>query len=77
MNIFLSKDELVTLTGRKQRNKQLKQLIAMNLPFYPDAFGWPKVLRSVVENAATQKNTPYPKTINLKKLTSFGGSHGA
>lgn len=77
MNIFLSKDELATLTGRKQRNKQLKQLIAMHLPFYPDAFGWPKVLRSVVENTAPPKNTHFPKTVNFEKLASAGGSHGA
>ena len=49
MSTFLSKAEVSELTGRKQRLKQIQQLASMNIDFTIDAFGWPKVLRKLVE----------------------------
>lgn len=73
--MFLTKDELVELTGRKQRTKQLKQLNEMQVPYIPDALGWPKVYRGAVEslfcNSARQSKK---KGLNLKALS--GTVHG-
>ncbi|WP_205994309.1 MULTISPECIES: DUF4224 domain-containing protein [unclassified Pseudoalteromonas] len=49
MSTFLSKTEVAELTGRKQRQKQIEQLISMHITFTLDAFGWPKVLRKTIE----------------------------
>lgn len=49
MQMFLSQVEVAELTGRKQRRKQVEQLIFMRIPFTLDAFGWPKVLRQTIE----------------------------
>lgn len=49
MSLFLSKEEIAELTGRKQRQKQVEQLTAMRITFTLDAFGWPKVLRKSIE----------------------------
>lgn len=49
MSLFLSKEEIAELTGRKQRQKQVEQLIVMRITFTLDAFGWPKVLRKSIE----------------------------
>lgn len=49
MSTFLSKAEVAELTGRKQRQKQVEQLISMHITFTLDAFGWPKVLRKTIE----------------------------
>lgn len=64
MNTFLSKSEIVELTGRKQRQKQIEQLAAMHIVFTIDAFGWPKVLRKTLEaelgavnSSSTRRNT--------------------
>ena len=49
MSLFLSKEEIAELTGRKQRQKQVEQLTAMRITFTLDAFGWTKVLRKSIE----------------------------
>lgn len=49
VSTFLSKTEVAELTGRKQRQKQIEQLISMHITFTLDAFGWPKVLRKTIE----------------------------
>ncbi|CAM3746470.1 MULTISPECIES: DUF4224 domain-containing protein [Pseudoalteromonas] len=47
--LFLNKQEMNELTGRKQKKRQVEQLIQLQLPFTLDAFGWPKVLRKTIE----------------------------
>ncbi|MFC3031051.1 DUF4224 domain-containing protein [Pseudoalteromonas fenneropenaei] len=47
--LFLNKQEMSELTGRKQRQKQVEQLVSMQILFTLDAFGWPKVLRKTIE----------------------------
>jgi hypothetical protein len=75
MQLFLSQVEVAELTGRKQRRKQVEQLIFMRLPFTLDAFGWPKVLRQTIEaelGLAKHCVDTVPLTINYDKLSSFG-----
>lgn len=77
METFLSRDEVAELTGRKQRRKQVEQLIFMRLPFTLDAFGWPKILRKTLEaDLGLTKHCAdtAPLTINYDKLSSFGNA---
>lgn len=46
---FLNPDELVELTGCKQRSRQILQLRKMGLAFWVNAAGNPVVSRSVIE----------------------------
>jgi len=50
---FLTRDEIVILTGRKMKSKQAEALRAMGIPFYMNACNIPVVPRSVIES---QKN---------------------
>lgn len=47
--MFLSAEELVQLTGRKARSKQIDVLRRMGIPFFVNALGRPVVARSSVE----------------------------
>ncbi|MFM0301436.1 DUF4224 domain-containing protein [Paraburkholderia sediminicola] len=47
--MFLSIEELVQLTGRKMKAKQIIALRAMGVPFFVNAFGQPVVARVAIE----------------------------
>lgn len=47
--MFLSTNDLVELTGRKFRVKQIEALRCMGIPFFVNALGRPVVARSAVE----------------------------
>lgn len=47
--MFISKEELVELTGRKIRSKQIDALRRMGVPFFVNACGRAVVARSVIE----------------------------
>lgn len=47
--MFLSIEELVQLTGRKVKAKQITALRAMGVPFFVNALGQPVVARVAVE----------------------------
>lgn len=47
--MFLTKEELAILTGRKTKSKQVEQLRKMRLPFWINAMGAPVVARSTIE----------------------------
>lgn len=49
MSMFLTKEELAILTGRKKKNLQLEQLRKMGVPFFVNAVGVPVVARVVIE----------------------------
>ncbi len=49
MNLFLERNEIVEITGRKQKGKQITQLHKMRIPFEVNALGYPVVLRGYVE----------------------------
>ncbi len=48
-NAFLNAKELIDLTGRRIKSKQIEALRAMGLPFFINAIGKPVVSRSVIE----------------------------
>ncbi|MFM0508625.1 DUF4224 domain-containing protein [Paraburkholderia sp. RL17-373-BIF-A] len=49
--MFLSTQELVQLTGRKVKKKQIEALRRMGLPFFVNALGRPVVARAAVEGS--------------------------
>lgn len=63
--LFLTEEELATLTGRRIRSKQIEALRAMLIPFRVNAIGHPVVTRAAVlgyipakADAANQGWTP-------------------
>ena len=48
-NIFLEREEVVTLTGRKLKRHQIDALRRMGITFFVNATGHPVVTRSAVE----------------------------
>lgn len=48
-DMFLTKDEVAELTGRKVKSKQVEQLRKMGLPFWVNALNAPVVPRSAVD----------------------------
>ena len=76
MNIytdFLSREELLFLTGRKQQAKMIEQLNEMGIPFVTNAHGTPivrrdyaapKSIRMITEPA----NEPFPLPNVLKSV---------
>lgn len=75
METFLTRDEVVELTGRKQRQKQVEQLVVMQIPFILDAFRRPKVLRKAIESSLISDvhcSDPVPLSINYEKLALAG-----
>jgi hypothetical protein len=47
--MFLNQDEVVTLTGRKNKGHQIQALRKMGLPFFVNACGQPVVTGVAVE----------------------------
>jgi hypothetical protein len=52
-NMFLTKEEVTELTGRKTKSKQVEQLRKMPIPFWLNAAGAPIVARSTIEGKPT------------------------
>ena len=48
-NMFLSQDDLVALTGRRIKSKQIEALRRMGLPFWVNAVGKPVVSVTAIE----------------------------
>lgn len=55
MSTFLNCEDIVFLTGRKTKTKQVEALRKMGLPFWVNAIGKPVVTVSAVEG---RKNVP-------------------
>lgn len=53
-DMFLTKDEIATLTGRKTKSKQIEALRKMALPFWVKASDAPVVPRSAIEGRRVQ-----------------------
>lgn len=47
--MFLTDDELATLTGRKQARRQIEALRTMGIPFRVNALGKPVVTKAIIE----------------------------
>ena len=75
MNTFLTHEEIVELTGRKQRTKQVLQLQRMRILFILDALGRPKVLRRNLEDEllGSTNTASAIKSINYSSLESKRG----
>ena len=56
--MFLNADELVLLTGRHRKAKQIQQLRVMGIPFYVNASGHPVVARAVVNGIRPEPFQP-------------------
>lgn len=52
MSMFLTKEELATLTGRKIKSLQIEQLRKMGVPFFVNAVGQAVVARAAIEGPA-------------------------
>lgn len=48
-DMFLTKEEVAILTGRKFKSKQIEALRMMRLPFWVNAIGSPVVARAAIE----------------------------
>lgn len=59
MSTFLSQNDVVELTGRKNRKLQAAALKKMGVPFWVNAIGKPVVPRTAIEGRA---EAPKPKT---------------
>lgn len=60
---FLSKEDMVTLTGAKTKSKQIAQLRKMGLLFWVNALGVPVVPRSAIDGRATTAPTVKPEWV--------------
>ena len=59
-SLFLSKDDVIALTGRKVKKLQIEMLKRMALPFWVNAIGHPMVPLSAINGPAKQPE-PAPK----------------
>lgn len=57
-SIFLSKEDVATLTGAQFKTKQIEQLKRMRLPFWINAQCVPVVPRSAIDGWPEEKSTP-------------------
>ena len=57
VNLVLTRDELIELTGYKQPKRQVAWLRQQGISLYVAANGRPKVLRSTLENATVNRRT--------------------
>lgn len=55
--MFLTKDELVTLTGRKNKSNQIEWLRRSGIPFRVNATGHPVVTKAAIEGRAEAQHT--------------------
>ncbi|QHE94258.1 DUF4224 domain-containing protein [Pandoraea fibrosis] len=55
--IFLSCEELVVLTGRKVKSKQIDTLRSMGLPFFVNACGRAVVSRAAIEGLPATRSS--------------------
>jgi len=60
---FLSSYELVVLTGRKVKSKQIEALRRMGVSFFVNALGRPVVARSVVEGRSSFVEQVSPRVV--------------
>lgn len=60
MSTFLDDAEVIALTGRAQKKKQIEQLRTMGLPFFINAVGRALVARAAVEGKTAPAALPKP-----------------
>ena len=57
-DMFLNKDEIAVLTGRKTKSKQIDALRHMGLPFWVNANNAPVVARAAIEGRRQAEEEP-------------------
>ncbi|WP_428719108.1 DUF4224 domain-containing protein [Undibacterium curvum] len=57
-NTFLTHDEIVDLTDRRAKSKQIESLRVMGIHFHISATGHPKVARSAIDGKRQLKDSP-------------------
>lgn len=62
-NMFLTKEELAVLTGRKMKSKQIEVLRRMGVPFWVNASGHPVVSVATVEGRREPAAAPTPTKV--------------
>jgi hypothetical protein len=65
-DIFLTRDEIATHTGRKLKSKQIEALRTMGSPFFVNATGHPVVARAAIDG--NPKRTEKPKELWVPKV---------
>lgn len=60
--MILTRDELRALTGRKAKKLMPKELVALGIHFEIGTDGWPRVLRTHVEQVLSGRTTVRRKT---------------
>lgn len=61
MSIFLAKEDVSELTGRKTKTKQIEQLRKMGIVFWVNALGAPVVPRWVIEGKSDKADLIPPR----------------
>jgi len=61
-NMFLTQDDLVELTGRRIKSKQIEALRRMGLPFWVNAVGKPVVSVATIEGPRSDAPVALKKT---------------
>jgi hypothetical protein len=72
-DMFLNQDELVILTGRKIKSKQIEALRRMGLPFHVNACGKPVVARVVIETRPRRRKPGSRQHASPDQPTQFCG----
>ena len=60
-NTFLTREEIIELTSRKQPKKQAETLRKNGIPFFTNAAGYPVVSRSVLEGKPQKQKPDKPR----------------
>ena len=67
---YLTEAEIERLTGRTSPAAQCRRLVAIEMPFIPDADGRPLVLRAVHDQRAGLKREKVPRGPRLAGLAA-------
>lgn len=67
--LFLDDKEMVELTGRKTKAKQIDALKTMLVPFRINGLGWPVVTRAAVIGSAAESKKDTPRAWAPRAIT--------
>ena len=62
-DLFLNDEEVVILTGRKTKSKQIEALRKMGVAFFVNAVNRPMVTRAAIEGTKSQVNLEKPSWV--------------
>jgi hypothetical protein len=67
-SVFLSEEDVLFLTGYTLPSKQCEHLTMLNIPYWKDRAGHPRVLRRHLESTSTAPPSPLPDFTTLDVL---------